>query len=326
MSIRRVKMSNTQEQTNPTPSTPDTWYSRTDAAAVMLGISHEEILCALQELGVTEQPAGIEMLSDEEVVPFGDLRHVFCDDRKIPIAKARMAMKYLRGPKDSAKTDTISPEMIKMKEKYGIKPKLEDISSDSLLEDYNPNRSDHPVTIVLKKRFGNKPVIVFKPDSTEVDIEATANYIADLDQGFPEEDTVESQGELVRIYKVGDVPNKVIKEDPLFVGSPLKRERSIVNRVNWTNVSNEARQFVRIAVEIGEIDPNDRVDVRDIVNMANDSVENGLTSLKQDFPEVYLEYKERKKLNNLPNLTMAMKEAEARKSAHNNPFGINRSH
>ena len=218
------------------------------------------------------------------------------------------------------KTDTISPEMIKMKEKYGIKPKLENISSDTLLEDYDPNRSDHPITIVLKKRFGDKPVIVFKPDSTEVDIEATANYIADLEQGFEEEETVESQGELVRVYKVGKVPNEVVKEDPLFEGCPLKRERSTNNRANWTGISNEARQFVRIAVEMEEIDADDRRDVKDIIKDASE----GLETLKEEFPEVYLEYKERKALNNLPNLTMTMEEAE--NSKKDNPFGVNRSY
>ena len=314
-------MSNTQEQVKPETSTPDTWESRIENAATFLGVSVEETEASLKELGVEKEPAGLEMLSDEEVVPFGDLRKVFNDEMKIPLAKVRMAMKYLRGPKNSAKTDTISPEMIKMKEKYGVKPKLENIGSDSLLEDYDPKRSDHPITIVLKKRFGNTPVIVFKPDSTEVDIEATANYIADLDQGFPEEETVESQGELVRVYKVGEVPNEIIDEDPLFEGSPLKRGRSIVNRVNWSDVSKEARQFIRILVETdGDIDPNNRRDVREIVQTASE----GMGALKEDFPETYLEFKEIKKAGRLPSLTMSMKEAE--KSKSNNPFGIKRQY
>ena len=313
-------MSNTQNNTqNPTPK-PDSWDTRIDYAATFLGISHEEVHVALRSLGVSEEPAGMEMLADEEVVPFGDLRKIFCDDRKIPIAKVRMAMKYLRGPKDSAKTDTINPEMIKMKEKYGVKPKLEHIPTDQLLEDYDPNRNDSPVNIILNKRFENKAVIVFKPDTTEVDIEATANYIADLDAGFPEEETVESQGELVRLYKVGEVPDQIMKEDPLFEGSPLKRERSIVNRANWSGISDESRQFVSIAVEMEEIDPNDRRDVKDIIKLAS----LGLKNLQNEFPEVYLRYKERKKLNRLPNLTMTMEQAEISKS--NNPFGIKRQY
>ncbi len=315
---------NNTNTTNPTTSTPDasglTWEARIRDAAVFLGLSIEEVKEALKELGVEKEPAGMEMLSDENITPFGDLMKVFGDARHIPIAKVRLAAKYLRGPKDSAKTDTISPEMVKMKEKYGIKPRLENIETNSLLEDYDPKRSDHPITIILKKRFENKAVIVFKPDSTEVDIEATANYIADLEQGFPEEETIESQGELVRIYKVGEIPNEAIQEDPLFKGQPLKRERSIINRANWVTVPYEARQFVRLAVEMEKINPEDKRDVQDIIKTA--SV--GMKALKEEFPEVFLEYKERKNLNNLPNLTMTMKEAETHKI--NNPFGINRKY
>ena len=208
--IRRVneheerKMQNTKDNTNTNPdtSTPDTWESRIDAAATYMGISTKEVLQALVELGVEQEPAGMEMLSDEGITPFGDIRKIFCDTRNIPIAKCRMAMKYLRGPKDSAKTDTISPEVVKMQTKYGVKPKLDDISTESLLEDYDPKRSDHPITIILKKRFGDEAVIVFKPDSTEVDIEATANYIADIEQGLSPEGHAESEEELLGVYKI----------------------------------------------------------------------------------------------------------------------------
>jgi len=316
-------MSNAQNNTpkpNPTSKNGLTWKSRIRDASVFLGISMEDVTEGLKELGVEEKPAGMEMLSDEEIVPFGDLRKIFCDDMGIPIAKVRMAMKYLRGPKDSKKTDSINPEMIKMEEKYGVKLKLEYIPTDQLLEDYDPKQLHSPITIVLKERFGKEHVIVFKPDSTEVDIEATANYIADLEQGFSKEKTVMSQGELVKIYKVGEVPNEVVKEDPLFAGYPLKRERSVVNRVNWDGIPDEARQFVRIALEMKMIDANDRRDVKDIIGMSFE----GIKELKEEFPEVYLEFKERKKLNNLPNLVMTMKEAENNKQ--NNPFGINRSY
>ena len=49
-----------------------------------------------------------------------------------------------------------------------------------------------------------------------------------------------------------------------------------------------------------------------------------MKELKLEFPEIYLEYKDRKKVNNLPSLTMTMEQAESNKS--NNPFGINRSY
>ena len=307
----------TSTQTNPVNSTPDSWENRIEQAAIFLGLKPEEVEAGLKELGVEKEPAGLEMLSDEEVTLFGDIRKVFGDDKEIPIAKVRMAMKYLRGPKDSPKTDSLSTEAYKMKEKYGVKLKLEHIPTEQLLEDYNPNRSDHPITLVLKKRFGDNPVIAFKPDSTEVDIEATANYITDLDVGYAVEETVESQGELVRLYKVGEVPHQVIEEDPMFEGYPLKRGRSTINRVKWLDVPIEERQFIRILVESNEIDPNDRRDIRDILDIAETD---GIAGLKKEFPEAALTWRERKNMDSLPNLVMSMEQATRVNSQ--NPFGI----
>jgi len=314
-------MNTPKDTTNPVTSTPDSWESRIEQAATFLGITPKEVETALADLGVEKEPAGLVMLSDESITPFGDLMKVFGDALGIKIAKVRLASKYLRGPKDSPKTSSINPETIKMKEKYGVKLKLDHIPTDQLLEDYNPSRNDHPITIVLKKRFGDQSVIVFKPDSTEVDIEATANYIADLDQGYGEEETIESQGELVRLFRVGEIPSQVIEEDPMFEGYPLKRGRSNVNRVNWADVPIEERQFIRLLVETDTIDPNDRRDVKEVLEISSSE---GMKLFKSEFPEVALIWRERKNLNSLPNLVMTMKQASQLKQQ--NPFGINRSY
>lgn len=110
----------TNTQTKPTTSTPDSWESRIQAAATFMGLTTEEVEIGLKELGVDKEPAGLEFLSDEGVTPFGDIRKIFGDDKKIPLAKVRMAMKYLRGPKDSNKTDSLDPEAMELKKRYGI--------------------------------------------------------------------------------------------------------------------------------------------------------------------------------------------------------------
>ena len=310
-------MNTPTHKTNPVSLTPDSWEYRIEQAATFLGLTPEEVVTSLSELGVEKNPAGMEMLSDESVTPFGDLMKVFGDARNIPIAKVRLSAKYLRGPKDSPKTDSLNTESYKMKEKYGVKLKLENVPTDKLLEDYNPNSNDHPITLVLKKRFGNKPVIAFKPDSNEVDIEATSNYIADLDMGYDEEDTVESQGELVRLLKIGEVPNRVIEEDPMFEEVPLKRGRSTINRIKWDDIAIDQRQFIRLLVEADEIDPNDRRDIKDILEITD---VDGMEGLKKEFPEVALIWRERKNMNSLPNLVMSMDQVNKLKSQ--NPFGI----
>jgi hypothetical protein len=320
-------------QSNPTTSTPDTWENRIRSAATFMGLAMETVERGLKELGVEREPAGMEMLSDESITPFGDLRAIFCDNTlygKVPIAKVRLAMKYLRGPKDSQKTDSIDPELVALKTKYGIRMKMEDVDPSELLEHYHPEQPNHLITTVLKKRFGDKKIIVFKPDSKVVDIEVTANYIADLEQGFPEQDTIESDGVLVRIYPVGQVPNQMIEEDPLFEGKPLKRGRSIVNRVNWEGINKPTRQFCRIITDRDDIDVNDRFQVQELMKLASKhqvsvkgdvKTEEVSNELRKAYPEADLEYRELAQKNELPKLTLTMESTNGRKQ---DPFGVNR--
>jgi hypothetical protein len=318
-----TQVSQVSSQSNPVTSTTDTWENRIQAAATFMGTSIATVEKGLKTLGVEKEPAGMEMLSDESITPFGDIRAIFCDNElygKIPIAKVRLAMKYLRGPKNSQKTDSIDPELVALKTKYGIRMKIEDVEPSELLEHYHPEQPNHPITTAMRKKFGDKKVIVFKPDSKVVDIEATSNYIADLEQGFPEQETIESDGVLVRIYSIGQVPNQMVEEDPLFEGKPLKRGRSIVNRVNWTDIGMPVRQFCRIVVNRGDIDVNDRLQVQELVKMAQHPCIHPGMELKKFYPEADLEYRELKLKNELPKLTLTMEETNGKKQ---NPFGIN---
>lgn len=307
---------------NPSTSTSDTWENRIQTAATFMGLSVKTVEEGLKNLGVEKDPAGLEMLSDESITPFGDIRAIFCDNAlfgKIPIAKVRLAMKHLRGPQGSNKTDTVDPELIALKNKYGIKMRIEDVDASELLEHYHPEQPNHPISVALKKRYGEKAIIVFKPDSKTIDIEATANYIADLEQGFPEQETVDVDGVLVRIYPIGKVPNQMIEEDPLFEGRPLKRGRSIVNRVNWSGIGQTVRQFCRIIVERDDIDVNDRFQIQELLKLA----QNGCEGLKKVYPEADLDFRERLQKDNLPKLMMSMEETNGRVQ---NPFGINRKY
>lgn len=294
---------------------PDTWENRISNAAVFLGKTYEEVNKILSDFGITQEPAGLVMLSDEEITPFGDIRKIFCDDHGIPVPKLRMAMKSLRGPKNNDALE-LDPTLIALKNKFGYKIKLENIDTADLLPYYKPDKPNSPISIVLKKRYEHKPVIAFNPDSRDVAIEETINYITDLEMGYEEEDTIEVNGSLVRLYPIGKIPNQVIEEDPLFPGKPLKRGRSIVNRINWSAITLDVQQFCRIIVKREEIDVNDKFAVKKLIEMAL----KGMDELKKTFPEVDLEYRERKKEDNLPKLRLTLQEMSNNKKQ--DPFAI----
>jgi hypothetical protein len=301
--------------TTVSPTIPDTWENRIEQAANVMGLTPERVeqILATKGYEITKEPCGLQMLSDEEVTPFGDLRKLFCEENDVAVPKLRMAIRFLRGPKDSPKTTEIDTEMVALQSKYGFRMRMEDLGIEELLPYYKPTKKNR-IYETLVKKFGSKPVIAFKPDSTEVAIEETCNYIADIENGLPEEESIEVDGELVKLYSVGKIPNQVVDEDPLFEGQPLKRGRSVVNRFNWTNVELEVRQFFRILVDRNDVNSNDRINLTKLIY-------NSLKELKELFPEAYQQYKELKAKGDLPKLVLSLDESTAKR---NDPFSINR--
>lgn len=299
----------------PTIEIVDCWENRIEQAAKVMGLSSSEVEAILATKGfeITKEPCGLQMLSDEEVIPFGDLRKLFCENNEVAVPKLRMAIRFLRGPKDSPKTTEIDTDMIALQSKYGIRSRMEDLGMEELLPYYKPNKKNRIYETLLKK-FGTKPVIAFKPDSTEIAVNETLDYIADIENGLPEEEAIDVDGELVKLYPVGKIPNQVVDEDPLFEGQPLKRGRSMINRFNWSSVKTEVRQLFRILVDRDDIEPNDRVNIAQLIKKS-------VSELKDLFPEAYMQYKELKAKGDLPKLVLSLDEAATKR---NDPFGINK--
>lgn len=291
-------------------SLPTSWEERIEAAAKILGVEPTEVERILSEYGVKKEPCGLEMLSDENITPFGDLRKEFCEKNKFSVPLLRMAMKFLRGPKDSSTTDSIDIDLMELKKKYGVETKLNDLSVEQLLPFYDPKKNNVVATI-LTKRYGNQRIIAFRPDSTIVALEETLNYICDLETGYGAVDAIEVDGELVCPLPVGQYPNQQVDEDPLYPGQPLKRDRSMTNRATWQDVDKVERQFFRILVLRGDIKANDRINLNAIIGKK-------INELKVIFPEAYLEYKELKRKDELPKLMMDIKEATTKRIQ--NPF------
>jgi len=294
---------------------PDTWENRILEASKIMGIEPkrvEEIL-ATKGYEITEDPCGLQMLSDEEVTPFGDLRKLFCELNDIAVPKLRMGIRFLRGPKDSPKTSEIDPDLVALQQKFGFKLRMEDMGIEELLPYYKPNKKNRIYESLLKK-YGDKPIIAFKPDTTEVAINEVINYIVDCESGLPEEESIDVDGELVKLYPIGKMPNQTVEEDPLFSGQPLKRGRSMLNRLNWSTVNHEHRKFFRVLVDRNDINPNDRVQITQLIKKP-------LSELKDIFPEAYMEYKGMKASGDLPKLILSLDEACGKK---NDPFSINK--
>lgn len=301
-------------------NTPDTWENRIETASKIMGLEPSETETILDSEGyeITSSDYRMEMISDENVTPFGDLRKLFCDsEAKVPVPKLRMAMKYLRGPSESPKTDSIDPDLLDLQTKYGIKTSLEDLDIAQLLPYYKPNRKNK-IHDILIKRYQDKygAFIAFKAGTQYVAIEETVDYVTDLETGYQPSKTIFVDGDPVKLYKVGELPNQMITEDPLFPGQPLKRDRSMVNHVNWSKIGYDKRTFFRFLLQRNEINPNNRVEVAQLFVHTIDE-------LKDMFPETYIEWKEANERNELPKLEIPVSSLSTATSTRtNNPFSV----
>jgi len=289
----------------------NTWESRISAAAQALNTTPEALEAALLAMGI-QKAMGLEMLGDDDVFKFGDFREAFKDHG---IAALRMAMKFLKGGKKAEDRTEVDPRTVQLTA-LGYKVKLDDAPTDQLLRLYDPAKPSDPVTNALRKRFDDKPVIAFD-NSGKVAVEATVEYVSGLEQGWPVQETIMVEGKLAKLWKVGEKPNLMAEEDPLFPGQPLRNGCSTVNARNWSKVDKRSRQLCRVILNRGEIEPNNPEAVLRLLERAE------LTSdaLPKAYPEADLELRELEARSDAPKLMVPVGGTAAKPQ---NPFGVKR--
>jgi len=287
------------------------YTERLAAAAKALALTPEEFT------KLFDNRIGLDSVADldnDEVFKFGDFLKKFEDH---PVGRVRKAFAALKGGKVQSQESTSNDPRIQELRALGLKVRIEDADPAVLLKFYLPDKPADPITSALKKRFGNKPVVAFKDDGT-VALTETLQYIADLEQNYPERETITVEGKLSRLWPIGVRPMSMVDEDPLFPGQPLRNGYSVVNNRNWTKVSQENRQLCRIIVDRGEIDPNNKEAVLRLLERAE--TKDGLASA---YEEADLEFRERQKQDTLPKLKV---ELGASATKLNNPFGVRRQY
>ena len=288
------------------------WNDRMAAAATVLDLTpavFEEEFKRLTRITTVED------IDDDDVFKFGDFREIY---KSLPVPVLRKVFKALRGGKTTEKAVTGEGTDSRLQElrSLGLKVRIEDADPATLLKFYLPDKPADPVSNALKKRFGSKPVIAFKDDGT-LALTETLQYIADLEQNYPEQEAITVDGRLAKLWPIGTKPNTMVEEDPLFPGQPLRNGYSLVNHRNWTKVSGVNRQMCRIILDRGEIDPNNKEAVLRLLERAEKD------ELADAYPEAELEFRQKKDKDDLPKLKV---ELGSGGNKPNNPFGVRRQY
>lgn len=297
-------------------ATQDSWATRIENIANALGTTPEYVEQTLLSFDYEPQ-SGLVSLDDDDATKFGDFREIFglIGDKPTSLLKLRIAFKFAKGSKKAENRLSIDPRTAQLRA-LGYKTRLEDSSIETLLGLYDPSKPSDPITNALKKRYADKKVIAFN-ETGGVAVAQTVAYLSDLEQGFPEQEVLDIDGTLARLWPVGVVPDAQLDEDPLFPGSPLRSHRSIVNHRNWVKVELEARQLCRIILTRHDITATDAEAVLRLIERA----EKGVNGLKEAYPLAELEFRDLKKAGDLPKLKMTFNQ-----SRPNNPFNVNRKY
>lgn len=299
-------------------STVLSWSERVEAASKVMGITTEKLEQILNhpdyQIMSMDEADRIELMENEEALPFGDLRKLFVEDNKVPLPKLRMAIKYFRRPATKSESVTL---LQKVQDEFGVafKPQIKDLPLASLLKYYNPKSTEIPqineALCKLEEKYG--PFIAFKPGTEELAIPEIIGYVEDILAGFPKQTYLDIKGIPTNLYRVGEVPNAFLEEDPMFPGTPLRRGRSTKNQIDWTEISHENRCLFRIFATKGVVFPQDKFTLQKFV-------ETHIDDLASKYPNEYLFFVSQKALNVLPSLKIAPNSVSEKKQ---NPWMSN---
>lgn len=184
--------------------------------------------------------------------------------------------------------------------------KAEKMSLEELVNSFNPEEPDSPVGSRLKKESRGEPFIVYLQNERIIDVAPTLEMLREIKKGFNGRKTYGSPPR--EVFPIGVLPDDLVAENPLYPDRPLRPDGTCdqLNR-SWAGVPDEVRQFVRIALEKGEVNfasegGRDRAHAILDICLSQDA----LSVLRNRYHSVSVEFDKRKKIGTLPILLIAL--------------------
>jgi hypothetical protein len=187
-----------------------------------------------------------------------------------------------------------------------------------LLDVYDPKQLKTPVAERLKFHSEGKKFIVFNDDGT-IDKTVSLKLLSELDDHGEMATFVSPNGDVRLTYAVGERPDQVTNEHPLFPGVALRNGVSSIG-CDWNKVDWKTKKTLYLAVtETAEIDMSKTHEL-DVYNLATTGM------IDRRCIEAAKLYKELEALENLPSLRVKLGSVKAEKGQKgNNPFNLGKN-
>ena len=239
------------------------------------------------------------------------LAHVSWEDLQecgLPRLLVRQVAEELRGKPEGS--DFISQK------------KVDRMRYEELIERYNP-REDDAVAKKLRELSGDKRFIVFRAASNAggaVDQIATLRLLLELRRHLGEVPlSTDSSGLPAKTYKIGEVPNDELDENPIYAGRVLRTDDTCDQTLrSWKGIPLAVRQLVYLALnrthEAKVASLGDAHDILDRCLEASKSA-TGMEALHRRYPRADVLFAELSDKGELPRLKVRVGER-----AGNHPF------
>jgi hypothetical protein len=186
-----------------------------------------------------------------------------------------------------------------------------------LLDVYDPKQLKTPVAERLKFHSEGKKFIVFNDDDT-INKEISLKLLSELDDHGEMQTFVTPDGDVRPTYAVGERPDQIANEHPLFPGVALRNGVSTIG-CDWDKVDWKTKKTLYLAVtETLEIDMS-KMHELDVYNLATTGM------IGRRCIEAAKLYKEREALGNLPSLRAKLGSAKVTEKKGNNPFNLGKN-
>ena len=295
--------------------TAETLVEKYEAIANVLGKTPQEVEALFRTPEV-----GVQTLADLQILESGDVRNAIgCDDPDVTKrpgkAQWRQTMSIIGRkvvPTDDPTAPTDRLDALQKATGVELKVSIKDLSVEQLVPYFDPTNPSDRISRELKTRFNSIPVLVFDPGTKNLNVAQTIVAMKRIERGAEPLKIIMVNGSLVRPVAVGSTPDQFVDEDPLFPNQPLEDGVSVGNFIDWSKVPMNVRQFCRLLLETGVVNPRDEARIAELVK----TIEHGLTALSSVYKSADLNFREREAEGTLPKLRIP--QSGSRK---NYPFG-----
>lgn len=207
-----------------------------------------------------------------------------------------------------------------------LKPgKVLGLTFEQLFEQYDPFGERNPaVTERLEKESKGARCVVFNRDGSVNAVES-AQLLRDLKDDCPERETVSTNEGMLRVYRVGEGPNRFRDENPLYPGESLRRGVCEHTNRSWDSVPLTVRQIVYLAVsQTEELVISDIEDAHRVLDVL--SGEDVVAKVEARYPQAALKLRDLEDVGQSPTLKIRRGQKRRTRPSSNDPFYGGKGH